>query len=545
MEQNNLPQKKQDNEKLVFSKNFSEENNTTLPILPKKENNNISDKNIKNSENNLNKANNNDKTKIDLPKTISVPPPKKEKVSINQTTAILNQRKNLLNKKTPILILFLKYISLVFMSITFAGFLYLSADLSPENKYLELFGLPENTAVRYKNLKNKELTLKMENGKIDGEIKKIQYTLDNKLFLLHANTINNIRDQQLQWFDELIQTTGECIEYKKCKNNILDKLDCIEKQKKCEASRYCLRAKKCNIETKKRQQEQRFCEENCVIKNENFLLENIDEENQIDFELEKCKKNCDKSVDFYEEDLNCKKDNEQCEIFEKKQCEIAIEEENMDLLELCEKKEEIWEKQNTKKDEELINNDLLDEEKEEDDEFFIFEKDEFFDIKYGIFDGVGRIAAYFEQTSPTPILGNYNFIIVENIKANRNEINFGVTSTNMFGKVIFLGTEFIEIINSFPLYKGGFIKNFTREQNENGDYEMKFSLKLNIQNKYEKDPSDIRFAEYENWLESLNNTDEDQNIEIAEEKLKKDDIEIDTGEDLSNEFSKWLKNLSK
>jgi len=124
--------------------------------------------------------------------------------------------------------------------------------------------------------------------------------------------------------------------------------------------------------------------------------------------------------------------------------------------------------------------------------------------EYGILDGVENIKDYFNSRNyKHPILMAGNNIELENVSSTRDKISFNVRGSNLFGKTFFLNAEFIEMLNSFPFYKNGEIRDFTRIKMENGNDGMKFSLKLDIQKAGEEDTADIRFAEYKNWTETF------------------------------------------
>ncbi len=119
---------------------------------------------------------------------------------------------------------------------------------------------------------------------------------------------------------------------------------------------------------------------------------------------------------------------------------------------------------------------------------------------FGILDGVERIKDYFNSSKYFhPILSG-NQIKVEKVSANRKQANFSVTGKNIFGKIFFLNTEFVEMINAFPFFKNGEIKSFSRKTTKGGDDEMQFSLSVAIQQKGEEDAADIRLEEYNAWL---------------------------------------------
>jgi len=123
--------------------------------------------------------------------------------------------------------------------------------------------------------------------------------------------------------------------------------------------------------------------------------------------------------------------------------------------------------------------------------------------RYGLYDVMTHMLEYFnspEYRDPSMIVFG-NEISIGKISLNRKNISFQVKAANIFGRVFFLSNEFIEIINSTPFFRGGKkIQNFTKQENENGDATISFSMNLQIQQKDEKDPEDARFSEYKNWL---------------------------------------------
>lgn len=123
------------------------------------------------------------------------------------------------------------------------------------------------------------------------------------------------------------------------------------------------------------------------------------------------------------------------------------------------------------------------------------------DLVYGMINSLDRVATYFNSLRyQHPILYAGNRVEVSKLNIDRKGASFNVVISNIFGKAFFLSTELVEIINSFPVYKGGEVRDFSKKINKEGYYEMQFALKLNIQHPSEKDPDDYRFQEYLNWL---------------------------------------------
>ena len=128
------------------------------------------------------------------------------------------------------------------------------------------------------------------------------------------------------------------------------------------------------------------------------------------------------------------------------------------------------------------------------------------EASYGILDGPARAAEYFNSKSyDNPILSSTgNAIIVSDVSANRASINFGVNGSHLFGKAFFLNTEFVTLMNAFPIYKDGILNSFTKKEDQDGTQSMNFSLQLFLQNADEEDSCDSLFIKYEKWLQTLN-----------------------------------------
>ena len=92
---------------------------------------------------------------------------------------------------------------------------------------------------------------------------------------------------------------------------------------------------------------------------------------------------------------------------------------------------------------------------------------------------------------------------VENISINRSGVTFTAEGSNLFGKIFFLNTEFVEMLNSLPFFKDGVIKSFSRKKSKSGEDSMSFSLQLKMQGSDEIDPADARFSEYLQGIEAV------------------------------------------
>ncbi len=130
---------------------------------------------------------------------------------------------------------------------------------------------------------------------------------------------------------------------------------------------------------------------------------------------------------------------------------------------------------------------------------------------FGILDSVERMKDYFNSARyENPILAG-NQIKMEKMSANRKKANFSIIGKNIFGKIFFLNAEFTEMVNSFPFFKNGEIKSYTRKPTKSGDDEMNFALSVEIQKPNEEDPFDVRLTEYTSWLAAESTFQEESN----------------------------------
>ena len=123
-------------------------------------------------------------------------------------------------------------------------------------------------------------------------------------------------------------------------------------------------------------------------------------------------------------------------------------------------------------------------------------------LEYGLLDSAQRMANYFNSSSYSDRKGvlSGNVIKVANASVSKESASFAISSSNLFGKIFYLNTEFINMMNSYPFFKGASMKSFSRSTLSNGDDSMNFSLSMKIQNPDEVDPADENFILYEQWL---------------------------------------------
>ncbi len=131
--------------------------------------------------------------------------------------------------------------------------------------------------------------------------------------------------------------------------------------------------------------------------------------------------------------------------------------------------------------------------------------------KLGAYDSVKKIRDFFvarDYTDPDggngTITGRQilsrNSLEIDNLTISRKSVTVSVKATNILGKIFFLSTEFVDMMNSLPFFKNGVIKSFNRQEGT----DMNFLLVLEIQQPDEEDPADIRFGEFEKWETAQN-----------------------------------------
>ncbi len=121
--------------------------------------------------------------------------------------------------------------------------------------------------------------------------------------------------------------------------------------------------------------------------------------------------------------------------------------------------------------------------------------------EYGILDSPKHMKDYFTSPDYSQKYGNIiltgnNNITINGISANSNQLNFHVITSNLFGKVFFLSTEFIKMMNSYKFLKDGALTHFSKSKDKNDEDIMDFAISFNIQKPDEIDPYDEYFEEY-------------------------------------------------
>ncbi len=114
-------------------------------------------------------------------------------------------------KKTPIEILVLKIVAILVTAAAFLVFFLTMIDLDPENDYLSVFGLAENTGQKHTTLKAENEVHKESAIDLDKKIKDLKQRLENEDYFVNNDIINEIESGQFNWVDRVDEDTEKMI----------------------------------------------------------------------------------------------------------------------------------------------------------------------------------------------------------------------------------------------------------------------------------------------------------------------------------------------
>ncbi len=111
-----------------------------------------------------------------------------------------------------------------------------------------------------------------------------------------------------------------------------------------------------------------------------------------------------------------------------------------------------------------------------------------------------------ELKCPPPIMiAMKNEIEIKSYNINPTGASISVSASEILSKIFTLGSEFVDMMNSFPFYKNGEVRSFTRREQANGEESIELSIRLEFQEEPlegeegEVDPADEYFQYFENW----------------------------------------------
>lgn len=97
----------------------------------------------------------------------------------------------------------LKKAAFLFLLLSLGWFFWLQMNLSETNTFLALVGVKQNMGQEIKELKKAKTKVTLEEKKLKKDIDKLDRQLTDKIYTLHAEEVQNVRSEQIQWFDEI------------------------------------------------------------------------------------------------------------------------------------------------------------------------------------------------------------------------------------------------------------------------------------------------------------------------------------------------------
>ena len=126
-------------------------------------------------------------------------------------------------------------------------------------------------------------------------------------------------------------------------------------------------------------------------------------------------------------------------------------------------------------------------------------------------------------------------ITISNVNANRNNLSFNFVAENEIDRVFALAINFIDMMNTFPMFESGSLTSFRRDVSESGRDFVQVGLRMNVSRPdvmpQEKDiedrtPRDEAYIEFEKWIQ-LQYAPEYLEKQLEEEQALIDEFEIE------------------
>ncbi len=150
-------------------------------------------------------------------------------------------------------------------------------------------------------------------------------------------------------------------------------------------------------------------------------------------------------------------------------------------------------------------------------------------VRYGYLDMINYLVEYFEdrnfkttyfkekeeglvssgsrsrgRISSSEALLMDNEVNVKTIAVSQNSANLTLQASDIYGKIFTLGSEFVEVTNSTPIFKAGGVRSFQRQDLQAGDAGLNMGLRLELQTDEDEDPADEKFKYLHEWLVAEN-----------------------------------------
>lgn len=145
--------------------------------------------------------------------TVSDAPAAKKKTSLLPATFLSKEDKSrLVSEKKEALrqVKLVKQVVFLFLMASLAWFAWIQINLSESNSFLSIVGIKENMGQELVQLKKNKTQTTVEKKQIEKDLERLNNQISNKIYTRYAEQVNDIREQQIQWFDE-IDENGEII----------------------------------------------------------------------------------------------------------------------------------------------------------------------------------------------------------------------------------------------------------------------------------------------------------------------------------------------
>jgi hypothetical protein len=134
---------------------------------------------------------------------VAVPQKKKSLIPSSILTKEAKTQLVLEKKETLRQVQLLKQIAFLFLILSIGWFLWLQMNLSETNTILSFVGVKQNMGQEIKVLKKEKIQVGLEEKKAEKDIDKLSKQLEEGIYTLHSEEVQNIRSEQIQWFDEV------------------------------------------------------------------------------------------------------------------------------------------------------------------------------------------------------------------------------------------------------------------------------------------------------------------------------------------------------
>lgn len=143
-------------------------------------------------------------------KTVIAPQKKKSLIPASILTKEAKTQLVLKKRETLRQVQFVKRGAFLVLVLSIGWFLWLQMNLSETNTILSFVGVKQNMGQEIKVLKKEKIQTNLENKRMEKDIAKLNKKLEEDIYTLHSEEVQNIRSEQIRWFDE-VDENGEIL----------------------------------------------------------------------------------------------------------------------------------------------------------------------------------------------------------------------------------------------------------------------------------------------------------------------------------------------